>query len=177
MLKRALSIEALLYCIKNCPGPAEWILESAIEVFAYPIFIELSLMRRFPALSASTIESTLQGVIGNRRLDTFCRIVQVVLQSPLNVSSAQPLSPDRRSSSATCLPSLDFADSVPYSRLLSHLIFLLRTWALPETEALCRAGLDDRSISELRNRIAHLLFDLTRLATPEGRSKRGCFWR
>lgn len=36
MLKRALSIEALLYCIENCPGPAEWILQSTIEVLFTP---------------------------------------------------------------------------------------------------------------------------------------------
>lgn len=102
-------------------------------------------------------------MVYRRRLDTFCRIVQVVLQSSLNVSSTQLLHLDRRASSATVSPLLDVADSVPYSRLLSRLIFLLKTRVLPETEALSRAGLDDQIVSKLRIRIAHLLFDLTRL--------------
>jgi hypothetical protein len=33
ILKRALSIEALLYCIENSPGPGDWILQNTIDVF------------------------------------------------------------------------------------------------------------------------------------------------
>jgi hypothetical protein len=32
--KRALSIEAVLHCIENSPGPGDWILQNTIEVFA-----------------------------------------------------------------------------------------------------------------------------------------------
>ena len=109
--------------------------------------------------------TTLQGMICERRLDVFCHIVQVALQSSLNVSLTEPLPPDRRASSATILPPLDLADGVPHSWFLSRLVFLLKTRALPETEALSRAGLDHQTISKLRIRVAHILFDLTRLDT------------
>jgi len=37
LLKRALTIESLLRCIENSPGPGEWILQNTLDVFVYLI--------------------------------------------------------------------------------------------------------------------------------------------
>lgn len=57
ILKRALSIEALLHCIENCPGPGEWILTKMIEVFGCLLKFSISHLGHFSAILASTFRS------------------------------------------------------------------------------------------------------------------------
>jgi hypothetical protein len=117
----------------------------------------IHLQQYWPSRSDLTF-TKLQGIICGRRLETFCRISQTLLQASLNTPSTEALSPKTAASST----SLDTAGNLSDSRRLSRLIYVLKTRVLPEAEELSR-GLDDQFMPNLRIHLTRLLLDLTRL--------------
>jgi len=113
----------------------------------------------WPSRSDQTF-TKLQGIICGRRLETFCRVSQTLLQASFNTPSTEVLSPN---TSATPSSSLDTADNLSDSRRLPRLIYVLKTRVLPEAEALSRAGLDNQFMSNLRIHLTRLLLDMIRL--------------
>lgn len=116
-------------------------------------------------MSSDPVLTNLYDNICIRRLNTFCRLSRIFLQSSLERLSTELSHRGYRTTSISSALSSNTIDDLPAdSRLMIQIFFIVKTRVIPEAENLgTKTGTDSKVILDTRTRIARLLLHFTLL--------------